>query len=66
MGSVEEHDIEEELKVPFKFLINIYQEAIRIGGETMANNLLRLSARKRLDEGEVEFLVNSVREVAME
>jgi hypothetical protein len=66
MGMAPNENVEEELKSPFKFLIKIYQEAINIGGETMANNLLRLSARKRLDEEEVDFLVHSVKEVAVE
>ena len=66
MGMTPITNLEEELKAPFQFLIKIYRDAINIGGETMANNLLRLAARKRLDEGEVDFLVNSVREVAVE
>lgn len=66
MGMTRSDNVEAELKAPFKFLIKIYQEAISIGGETMANNLLRLSARKKLNEEEVDFLVHSVREVAVE
>jgi hypothetical protein len=65
MGMAPSDNVEQELKSPFNFLVKIYQEAINIGGETMANNLLRLSARKRLDEEEVDFLVHSVKEVAV-
>lgn len=66
MGTTPLENVDEELKAPFKFLIKIYKEAIGVGGETMANNLLRLCARKRLDDGEVDFLVHSVKEVAAE
>ncbi len=66
VGSRENKDIEEELEEPFKFLIEVYKQVIKIGGETMANNLLRLSACKELDDGEVEYLVYSVKEVAVE
>jgi hypothetical protein len=58
-----EGDVEEELKDPFKFLVQIYREIVKVGGEMMANNLLRLSARKRMEEEEVDFLVFSIREV---
>ena len=57
---------EEKLVDPFKFLVEVYREVLNVGGETMANNLLKLSASKKLEEREVDFLVFSVREVALE
>jgi hypothetical protein len=59
-------DLEEKLVDPFKFLVEVYKEVLNVGGETMANNLLKLSASKKLEEREVDFLVFSVREVALE
>jgi hypothetical protein len=64
--SISSEDVEDGLKDPFKFLIGIYQQVVSVGGETMANNLLRLSARKQMDESEVDYLLFSVREVALE
>ena len=66
VGSRQSRKLDEDLDQPFKFLIEVYKQVISVGGENMANNLLKLAARKELDDTEVEYLVYSIKEVALE
>jgi hypothetical protein len=48
---------------PFGYLVETFRAVSDRGGEAMAMNLLRLSARKRLSPDEIELLIMSIKEV---
>ncbi|MEA3558378.1 MAG: hypothetical protein U9R75_03905 [Candidatus Thermoplasmatota archaeon] len=47
----------------FKGLVNVYRSLCTIGGELMAQNVLRLAANKNLPEDSIEPLIVSISEV---
>ncbi|MCU0799289.1 MAG: hypothetical protein MUC62_06415 [Candidatus Thermoplasmatota archaeon] len=49
----------------FKELVELYQVIRAMGGSALANNILRLAAKKSLLEGDVEAVLGSVEEVAL-
>ncbi len=63
LGNSESNNGIERSDDPFLYLVDIYSAVSVIGGETMARNLLRLSANKDLPPEEVDALIISVSEV---
>jgi hypothetical protein len=63
LGSPENGHGEVSEENPFRYLVETYRAVSKRGGEAMAMNLLRLSARKRLTTDEIELLIMSVKEV---
>lgn len=49
----------------FKNLVSVYRKISEIGGELMAQNVLRLSASKKLGSDKVEPLISAVMEVSV-
>lgn len=49
----------------FKELVELYQVIRSKGGSALANNILRLAAKKSLHEGDIEAVLGSVEEVAL-
>ncbi len=64
LGSPDNGHGEGAAENPFRYLVETFRAVSDRGGEAMALNLLRLSARKRLSPDEIELLIMSVMEVS--
>lgn len=49
---------------PFKKLLLIFKHIQERGGQSMALNLLRMSARSKLDPDQIDALISSIKEIA--
>ncbi|MBN1389953.1 MAG: hypothetical protein JXA22_04855 [Candidatus Thermoplasmatota archaeon] len=48
---------------PLDLMVQIYIEVMNVGGEIMAQNMLRLAARKSISPEDAEVLLSSIKEV---
>lgn len=60
----EEEGVENGGADPFKKLLLIFKHIQERGGQSMALNLLRMSARSKLDPDQIDALISSIKEIA--